>query len=350
MNVKRGVLVAFMVIVAVIVAGKELWDTVSGLSAAYPENDINGYIAWGAGGATDTISRVITIHAQKELGTNIILQNKTGASGGIATEFVHNQQADGYSLLFNAENPPLYGVMDISTISYDDFYPVLLFGSQVPVLVVSSDSPYSSVTDLIADALSRPGEISIGITGPGGLPFNVAAMLQATSGVTFNQIPFDGDAAVSAALMGGHVDISVVNYSAAVELARSGNLRILTVMNNERLASDPDIEAISEVLPEYSHYFPWGAFTGVFVDDRCPDIVKDTLSKAFLAAYESPDFQKYIADNHILPLGIYGSEARDYITRWQSISAWLLADSGAASVSPAELGIPRLEELEGGGA
>ncbi len=348
MKWRNKILAGFLVAVSVLVAGRELWNTVTGLTADYPENDINGYIAWAAGGATDTISRVIAICAQDELGANIILQNKTGASGGIATEFVYQQPADGYSLLFNAENPPLYEVMDISSITYDQFYPVLLFGAQTPVIIVAADSPYQSITELLDDAARRPGEISIGITGAGGLPFNVAAMLQATSGVEFNQIPFDGDSAVVSALMGGHVDISVVNYSAAAELAQGGRLRILTVMDNQRLESEPDIEAIGEVLPEYQHYFPWGAFFGVFVDDRCSDTVKQILTDAFRRAYESDTFQAYLAENYIQPLGLSGDEARSYIQRWQSISAWLLEDAGAAAVSPAEVGIPRLEELEGG--
>lgn len=350
MDKKRNLLVGFLLAVSIFVAGKELFDTVSSLSADYPQNDINGYIAWAAGGATDTLSRVITVYVQEHLGTNLILQNKTGASGGIATEFVYQQPADGYSLLFNAENPPLYGVMDISSISYDQFYPVLLFGAQIPVIVVPTGSPYQSITQLVADVRARPGSIQIGITGPGGLPFNVAAMLQATSGVTFSQVPFDGDSAVTTALMGGHVDVSVVNYSAAAELARAGRLRILTVMDNQRLEQEPDIEAIGEVLPEYQKYFPWGAFFGVFVDGRCNDKVKQTLTEAFLAAYQEEGFQRYLAENDILPLGLSGDEAQRYIKRWQSISAWLLADAGAAAVSPAELGIPRLEELEGGAA
>lgn len=341
-------IVGVLLVISIAVAGYELYNTIKNLTSDYPENDINGYIAWGAGGATDTISRSIAVYAEQELGTNIILQNKTGASGGIATEFVLRQPDDGYSLLFNAENPTLYGVMNISNFDYDDLYPVLLFGSQTAVVVVPVDSPYQSIIDLIEDATARPGEISIGITGAGGLPFNVAAMLQSTSGVTFNQIPFDGDAAISSAVMGGHVDVSVANYSAVADLSKAGLVRILTVMSNEKLDPEPQVEVISEVLPEYEKYFPWGAFFGVFVDNDCSDKVKETLTKAFTTAYETEAFQNYLETNYIFPLGLSGEEARSYLTRWQSVSCWLLEDAGATQVSPTELGIPRLEELEEG--
>lgn len=76
--------------------------------AAYPEKNLQGYIMWGAGGAMDNVARAITPMASKELGKTVIMQNKTGATGAVATTFVNNLPADGYTLLFGAENPNLY--------------------------------------------------------------------------------------------------------------------------------------------------------------------------------------------------------------------------------------------------
>ena len=219
---------------SILVAGNEIYQFIRGLTADYPDNDINGYIAWAAGGATDTTSRGISMQAQKFLGTNIVMQNKTGATGAIATEFVSRLPADGYSLLYNAENPTLYHVMDISNVDYEEFYPVLLFGSQVPVVIVPPNSKYQSIKEVIEDAAANPGKISLGISGVGGLPYNVSCMLQSTSNVQFNQVPFDGDSSIISALLGGHVDLSVVNYSTAADLYKTGDLRILTVLNNDR--------------------------------------------------------------------------------------------------------------------
>lgn len=343
-NLKRwgmGLLLLF----SVAVCGLELWNAASRGESAYPRSDINGYIAWAAGGATDTTSRTLSMYARKYLGRNIILQNRTGATGAIATEFVYNQPADGYSLLFNAENPPLYKLMNISQVDYTNFYPVLLTGSQVPVVVVPPDSPHASITDLIAAAHAAPGQIKIGISGVGGLPYNVAVMLQSTSGISFNKVPFDGDSAILAALMGRHVDISVVNYSAAVDLAKAGRIRILTVMNDKRLKSAPHVEAIGEVLPAYTSYFPWGAFVGVFVHKNAPREVRDTLTDAFQNAFNEGRFQLYLEDNFIQPLGLSGEQANAFIRRWQSVTAWLLEDAGVSHISAQQLGIPRLEEL-----
>ena len=140
------------------------------------------------------VSRALSVYGARELGTSIIIQNKTGASGSVATEFVKRQPADGYSLLFNSENPPLYKVMGLSGIDYDDYYPVILAGQQTAVLVTAADAAYTTVEALFAEALENPDRIRLATTGAGGLTSNVAAMMEAVSGVSFNQVPFDGDA------------------------------------------------------------------------------------------------------------------------------------------------------------
>ena len=330
--------------ISTIVAALEGYQTIRYYTADYPDNNINGYVAWGAGGSTDTLSRTLSVYAAEELGTSIVIQNKTGASGSVATEYVKRQKNDGYSILFNSENAPLYKIMGLSNVDYDDFYPVLLIGQQVSVLLVPADSPYHSIEELFEDARDNPGGLNFATSGTGGLPFNVAAMMQTVSGLSFNQVPYDGDTAVMTALMGGYADLTVANYSAAADYIANGSVRMLTVFSNERLENEPDVAAISEIYPEYSGYFPWGAFVGVYVDKDCSESIKETLSKAFLAAWEKEDYQKFLTDNYIEPLGIYGSEAEKYIENFQQITTWMLYDAGQTEYCPLDFGIPRWEE------
>ena len=138
-------------------------------------------------------------------------------------------------------------------------------------------------------------------------------MMEAVSGVSFNQVPFDGDAAVITALLGGHADVTVINYSSAVDFVKDGSIRILAVFSGQRLESEPDVPAISEIYPDYGRYFPRGTFVGVFVDDDTPGDVKATLSEAFRRGWESQGFQTFLEENHITPLGFTGEEARAYI-------------------------------------
>lgn len=91
--------------------------------AAYPEKNIHGVVMWGAGGALDNVSRAVAPIASSVLGKSIIIQNKTGATGAIAAALVANSPADGYTILFGAENPNLYKVTGLSKIDYNDFDP-----------------------------------------------------------------------------------------------------------------------------------------------------------------------------------------------------------------------------------
>lgn len=343
MNKLSKIIVGLLFIVSTVVAASEIYNTVRSYTAEYPDGNINGYVAWGAGGPTDTVSRSLSIYAAEALGTNIIIQNKTGATGSVATEFVQRQKSDGYSLLFNSENPPLYKVMGISNIDYDDYYPVIIAGQQTSVIVVAADSQYNTVEELFEDAKENPGKINLATTGAGGLPSNVASMIEATSGISFNQVPFEGDAGVLTALLGGNADVTVVNYSSAVDYVADKSVKILTVFSDERLVNEPDAPTICESYPEYSDYFPWGTFVGVFVDKDCPDKVKETLTSAFREGWENAKFQKFMSENYIIPLGLSGDEATAYIKKWQQVTTWLLYDAGQTEYSPANFSIPRLE-------
>lgn len=348
MNNLKKIVVGILLVLSTAVAGMEIYAGLHLYTRAYPASNLNGYVAWGAGGPTDVVSRALSAYAAEELGVSIIIQNKTGASGSVATEFVKRQPANGYSILFNSENPPLYKVMGLSNIDYDDYYPVIVAGQQIAVLVVAAGSGYTTVEDLFEDAKSRPGQVDLATTGAGGLTSNVAAMMAATSGVSFNQVPFDGDAGVITALLGGHAAVTVINYSSAVDFVKDGSIRILAVFAAERLESEPEAPSICEAFPEYGNYFPWGTFVGVFVDDDCPDQVKETLSGAFRRGWERPEYQIFLEENHITPLGITGEEARAYIKKWQRVTTWILYDSGQAPYSPANFGLERIGEEESG--
>ena len=111
------------------------------LAAEFPDKDLQGIIMWGAGGATDTVSRAIQPHAEEALGRDIVMTNRSGGSGAISTKFTHAKPADGYTLLFGAENPQLHKVLGLSEIDYDDFYPVNILARGIAVLVAPADVP-----------------------------------------------------------------------------------------------------------------------------------------------------------------------------------------------------------------
>lgn len=308
--------------------------------AAYPEKNLQGYIMWGAGGAMDNVTRAITPIAQTHLGRTVVLQNKTGATGAIATTFVANQPADGYSLLFGAENPNLYKVTGLSQIDYDQFDPVLLMMANVGIVVVSKNSPYKSFKELI-DAAASGKSITVGSTGPGGLPFVATTLIEKVHGVKFNKVQFDGEGPCITALMGGHIDAVAVGLLAASSFVRSGEILGLTVLSKEAVLGVESVPPVTELYGEYSPYLPWGAFFGVFVKKGTPKEVTDVLQSAFMKAYEDPKFDEFARTMGGVKLGLTGNDAVQYIRQNQSVSAWLLYDAGGAKFSPEQFGIPR---------
>jgi tripartite-type tricarboxylate transporter receptor subunit TctC len=306
----------------------------------WPERNLRGIIQWGAGGATDTMSRAITPHVEPLLGRDVILLNRSGGAGAISTRFVHAQQPDGYHLLYGAEDPQLHGVLG-SEIDYDAFHTVSLLARGISVIVANPDRPWTTLDGLIADIEARPGEIRMGSTGPGGLPFVVGAMLGTVSDFEVVPVPFDGDGPAINALLGGHVDFLPAGVTATAEHVRAGRLRALAVVNHEPVDLLPGVPPISDAFPDLERYLPWGPFYGVFVHADAPPDVRARLTEAYQEAARTPAFQQFVQDFGAVPMNIAGAEADAFLDHWQSVTTWLLHDAGATRRSPEEFGIPR---------
>ena len=311
-------------------------------AAAFPERPINGTIAWGAGGGTDTVSRLTTPLAEKALGKPVILANKTGATGAIAAQAVASAKADGYNLMFHAENPQLYQVLGLSELSYDDFEPVMLFVQGSTVIVVPKDSPLKSYDDLVKAAKAAPGKMSIGISGVGGQPWVTSTLLKKIEGIGFNQVAFDGDGPLVTALLGKQLDVSGLAVGAAVQYIRNGDLRALAIMKNSPNPALPEVPHITKLNPAFNEAMKAsGFFYGVFVKKGTPQPVIDTLSAAYKSALAEPKFIDYAKNNGLSVLGINGKEARDFMNTWRSQMSWLIHDAGGAKNSPEKFNIPR---------
>jgi tripartite-type tricarboxylate transporter receptor subunit TctC len=296
---------------------------------------------WGAGGATDVVARAVTPHVEQALGKKIVLVNRPGGTGAISTNFVNNAPADGYTLLYGAENPQLHGVLGLSDIDYSKFYPVNVLGRGLGVVVAGKDAPWKSLKELVQDAGKRPGKIKMGSTGPGGLPHTVGSMLNGVTKFSVIAVPFDGEGPGLTALMGGHVDFMPVGVSAAAEHIKAGRVRALSVVNAEPLTSLPGVPPITREFPEFGKYLPWGPFYGVWVKRDVPEAARNALVKAFKTAAENPQFVQLMEDRGNVMMNISGPEADAFLKKWQSVSTWVLHDAGATKVSPDKLGIPK---------
>lgn len=316
--------------------------TVTGtLAQDFPERELLGVVMWGAGGATDTVARAVNPAAEEALGKPVVVLNKSGGAGAISTAYVSAAPADGYTFLYGAENPQLHPIMGVSQLDYSSFYPVNILGRGVAVVVVPDGSAYQTMEDLMADIETRPGEVKMGSTGPGGLPSTVGALIANSAPFDVTAIPFDGEGPGLTAMLSGEVDFMPSGISAAAEQIKAGNMRALAVVNPEPVDTLPDVPPITNALPEISSYLPWGPFYGVFVRADTPDDVKATLDAAFKTAAESDEFQTLMENRGNVVMNISGAEAEDFLKKWQQVTAYALKDTGAAKVDPETLGIAR---------
>lgn len=306
--------------------------------AAYPEKNIQGIIQWGAGGGCDGVSRAITALAEKHLGTKIILQNKTGATGAVATTAVANAPADGYTLLYAAENPATYRVLGLSPLSFNDFEPVMVAVEGAVVICVNPDTPYKTMKDLVA-AAKKNNKIKMGTSGTGGLPYVAGAMMKNIHGIDFNYIQFDGDGPGATAVMGGHAEVMPLALSTSVEYVKAGRLRALAVLRTQRVPQLPDVPAITEIYPEYGKYLPWGPFYGVFVKKGTPKDVVAKLTDAFTKASNEQRFNEFVKNFGGFKLALTGDKAASFLKKFESTASWLIYNAGGAKKSPKEFNI-----------
>lgn len=307
----------------------------------FPERELLGVVMWGAGGATDTVARAVNPAAEEALGKSIVVLNKSGGAGAISTSYVNTAPADGYTFLYGAENPQLHPIMGVADLDYSQFTPINILGRGVAVIVVPADSKYQTMAELMADIDANPGAVIMGSTGPGGLPSTIAALLANSAPFEVTPIPFDGEGPGLTAMLGGEVDFMPAGISAAAEQVKAGNMRALAVVNSEPVDTLPDVPAITDAVPQMASFLPWGPFYGVFVRGETPDDVVATLTAAFDTAAQSETFTTLMANRGNIVMNMSGDEAKEFLVKWQQVTAWVLQDTGAAKVSPETLGIPR---------
>ncbi|MDI6726542.1 MAG: tripartite tricarboxylate transporter substrate binding protein, partial [Smithellaceae bacterium] len=266
---------------------------------------------------------------------------RPGATGAVSVQWVVNQPADGYNVLYGAENPQVYKVLEISPLDYGNFYPVNILARGVGVVICNNNMPWKTMKELFDEAKKTPGQVKLGSTGPGGLPHVVSTMFRAIDGVTFNAIPFDGEGPAMTALQGGHVQFMVAGLTAAREHIRAGRVRALAVISDTPIPGLEQIPLITATNPGYKKFLPWGPYYGVFVRKETPDDVKKKLVEAFQKGAGEEKFQSFIRDFGAIYMGIAGDEAEKFIRHSQSVTTWMLQEAGATKASPEKFGIPK---------
>jgi len=219
------------------------------LAQEYPSRPIRLLVGFAAGGSTDVFARAIAPRLQALLGQPVVIENRPGAGGNIATEATTRSAPDGYTLLLGtigplAINPTLYGNLSFDPLK--DLTPVSLIGEVPNVLAVPVDRPFRSVADIIAAAKARPETLNFGSSGIGSAGHLAAEQLNLMAGIRTTHVPYRGGGALLPELIAGRVDYAFTTALNGIPQAEAGKLRILGVPNGKRVPLLPDIPTIAE--------------------------------------------------------------------------------------------------------
>jgi tripartite-type tricarboxylate transporter receptor subunit TctC len=256
---------------------------------AYPSRPIEVINQYPPGGIADNSLRAIQNLMMKELGATLVPVTKAGAGGAIATDFVKKAPPDGYTVL-NGANPPMTTARALNpniTYKISDFIVIGRYSLDPSVIVSKRNAPWKNFDEFIAYAKANPGKLSYGNGGMGGAGHFQTEMLKQQYGLSMEPIHYQGSGAVKAAILGGHVDVVVGNFSSfASNLPPSGDLLGLVSSASRRHATVPDMPLLSE---KGAGNAALSSYMMLLVPAGTPQPVVATLSKALAAVMRNPE-------------------------------------------------------------
>lgn len=281
-------------------------------SSGFPSKQITVICPLGAGGASDTISRLFAASLQDETGVSVVVENKPGAGGGVGLEAIASSDPDGYTIGYIPAEVTTVKAMGNATVTPEDF---TFLGSAMKIsalIAVPADSKWNSLDEYIADAKANPGSITIGTAGVGNAYELGLLQMMKSAGIELNVVNFsDGTAAAITAMLGGNVESATVGTSEALSYVQSGQFKLLAHLSAERSTIFPDVPTATELGYDCNGQ-SWGAFA---VPAGTPDDVVEILREASKAAITSDSMKDTLAergfDEYYVPGDEFQSTAQD---------------------------------------
>src|SRR5712692_3781834 len=252
----------------------------------YPQKGpIEITVLFPAGSSADVTARLLADGMAKQLGAHVIIVNRPGAGGAIGYRNVADQKPDGYSLVWNSNSISTTYHSGLLPFDYHAFDPVARVLVEAPVIAVRSDSKWKTLAELIADAKSRPGEITVGNSVLGSHTHISSVALFKTAGVEVVDVPFAA-AQVVPSLIGGHVDVLVQLPAALSGYVKTGQVRLLAALTPKRDPALPDVPTAQEQGFDVS----LEAWRGIAVPKGTPKPVIAMIETAIRKTVDSADF------------------------------------------------------------
>jgi tripartite-type tricarboxylate transporter receptor subunit TctC len=277
--------------------------TSAGASAqSYPNQPIRIVVPFAAGGAVDTVARVVGQKMSESLGQPVVIENKPGAGGNLAADTVARSAPDGYTVLLttngHAISPALYRTLPFDAVK--DFIPVTQLIESPLLLVASNKLGVNSVQELVALSKQKPGTLNYGSTGIGNPLHLSMELLKKETGADITNVPYKGDAPLNTALIAGEVDLAIVPVATGRVNVDNKLVKGLAVTSASRAKALPDIPAVSE---QGIKGFEMESWQGFFVPAKTPDAIVQRLYQETKKALAAPDVRERLAKFVAEPVG-----------------------------------------------
>lgn len=312
---RRGlVAAAFAALALPLAAFAQGWPT---------KQPIKFIVVYPPGGASDVTARIIAQKLTESLGQTVFVENKAGANGMIATEFVAKSPPDGYTILManlgpNAISPAVYKKMPYDGVK--DFAPITLTTIVPQIMVVNPKVPVKTPAELIAYSKANPGKVTFASAGNAASNHLSGELFNSMAGIKMMHVPYKGDAPSITDLMSGTVDVALPTAIAVMGHVKSGKLRAVGVTGTRRLPSLPDVPTIAETLPGYEAV-SWG---GVMAPAGTPPEVIKRLNLEINRILKMPDVAEKLESLGAIIVGSTPEEFGEYvkteIAKWGKVA------------------------------
>lgn len=307
-----------------------------------PEKPINLVVPWGAGGATDGVSRQTAMVLEDLLGQKIVIVNQPGASGSVGTKGVLDKPKTGlYWTAGAVKDLGVYKVQGLLDTTLDDWHLFLNFA--IPnVVAVNADSPYQDFGELLEAFKANPGEIKVATAGVNSAGHTAIEMIKSYTDIDYKHVSYEGGNPAVIATVAGETDVVPQLAKEEVDMLKAGKLRALAVLADAPLTIDgydQEIPSIKQWIPDF---VTAPIYFGIFVPRGVPEEAVETLTTIWNGSLkDSEELQSFAAQNAMIFDPAAGETALKKAFPMVQLDAWLKFDSGDAAIDPSTVGIPR---------
>ena len=274
---------------------------IASAQSPFPSKPVHIFVPYAAGGGVDILARTLGDVVSRQWDQTVIVENRPGAGGVVASQALVTSPPDGYTLIVvasgHATNPFLYPKIPYDT--FTDFTPISLLASSPNILLVRADSPFKTLGDVIAQAKAKPGSLSFAHAGTGTSTHLAGELLKNLAGIDLNAIPYKGGAPAINDLLGGQIPMSFNNGPESVGQIEAGTVRALAVTTAARAPFLPNVPSMAETVPGYDTEVWWGLLGPAGM----PRDLVERLSHDFVAALNTESVKERLSKLGAAPIG-----------------------------------------------